>query len=95
MAADTLRQECDERTGEYRENEAGEDRDSLQHSAHSACLAPHARLRHDGVLADRGMKQRRELAALNRELQDSFEQIKRADRLSAIGQLAVVRLLFA
>ena len=41
------------------------------------------------------MKQRRELAALNRELQDSFEQIKRADRLSAIGQLAVVRLLFA
>jgi two-component system, NtrC family, sensor histidine kinase HydH len=41
-----------------------------------------------GVLADRGMKQRRELAALNRELQDSFEQIKRADRLSAIGQLS-------
>ena len=41
-----------------------------------------------GVLADREMKQRRELAALNRELRDSFEQIKRADRLSAIGQLA-------
>lgn len=41
-----------------------------------------------GVLADRGMRQRRELAALNRELQDSFEQIKRADRLSAIGQLS-------
>ena len=41
-----------------------------------------------GVLADRGMKQRRELAALNRELQDSFEQIKRADRLSAVGQLS-------
>lgn len=41
-----------------------------------------------GVLADRGMKQRRELAALNRELQDSFEQVKRADRLSAIGQLS-------
>lgn len=41
-----------------------------------------------GVLADRGMKQRRELAALNRELHDSFEQIKRADRLSAIGQLS-------
>ena len=41
-----------------------------------------------GVLADRGMRQRRELAALNRELQDSVEQIKRADRLSAIGQLS-------
>jgi signal transduction histidine kinase len=41
-----------------------------------------------GVLADRGMKQRRELAALNRELQDSFEQVKRADRLSAVGQLS-------
>jgi two-component system, NtrC family, sensor histidine kinase HydH len=41
-----------------------------------------------GVLADRGMKQRRELAGLNRELYDSFEQIKRADRLSAIGQLS-------
>jgi K+-sensing histidine kinase KdpD len=41
-----------------------------------------------GVLADRGMRQRRELAALNRELQDSFEQIKRADRLSAVGQLS-------
>ena len=48
-----------------------------------------------GVLADRGRMQRREieatseqLAKVNRELQDSFEQIKRADRLSAIGQLA-------
>ena len=41
-----------------------------------------------GVLADRGMTQRRELAALNRDLQNSFEQIKRADRLSAIGQLS-------
>jgi signal transduction histidine kinase len=48
-----------------------------------------------GVLADQGRRQRREieatseqLAKLNRELQDSFEQIKRADRLSAIGQLA-------
>ena len=29
MAAYTVRQECDERTGEYRENEAGEDRDPL------------------------------------------------------------------
>lgn len=48
-----------------------------------------------GVLADRGRTQRHEieskseeLASVNRELQDSFEQIKRADRLSAIGQLA-------
>jgi signal transduction histidine kinase len=41
-----------------------------------------------GVLADKGRKQRRELAALNRELQDSFEQIKRADRLAAVGQLS-------
>ncbi len=48
-----------------------------------------------GVLADRGRKQRMELettseqlAKVNRELQDSFEQIKRADRLSAIGQLS-------
>jgi hypothetical protein len=30
MAVDTLRQECDERTGEYRENGAGKDRDPLQ-----------------------------------------------------------------
>lgn len=48
-----------------------------------------------GVLADLGRKQRGELEAaseqlarVNRELQDSFEQVKRADRLSAIGQLA-------
>lgn len=48
-----------------------------------------------GVLADRGRKQRIELEATseqlakaNRDLQDSFEQIKRADRLSAIGQLS-------
>jgi signal transduction histidine kinase len=48
-----------------------------------------------GILADRGRKQRMELEAaseqlskVNRELQDSFEQIKRADRLSAIGQLS-------
>ncbi len=48
-----------------------------------------------GVLADRGRKQRTEieaaseqLAKVNRELQDSFEQIKRADRLSAIGELS-------
>ena len=30
MAADTLRQECDERTGKYRENGAGKDCDPLQ-----------------------------------------------------------------
>jgi hypothetical protein len=30
MAADILRQECDERTGEYRENGTGKDRDPLQ-----------------------------------------------------------------
>jgi hypothetical protein len=30
MAAYTVREECDERTGEYRENEAGEGRDPLQ-----------------------------------------------------------------
>ena len=48
-----------------------------------------------GILADRGRKQRleleatsRQLAEVNRELQDSFEQIKRADRLSAVGQLS-------
>jgi signal transduction histidine kinase len=48
-----------------------------------------------GVLADQGRKQRMELEAsseqlarVNRELQNSFEQIKRADRLSAIGQLS-------
>lgn len=48
-----------------------------------------------GALADRDRKQRaelqlasEELAKANRKLQDSFEQIKRADRLSAIGQLA-------
>jgi hypothetical protein len=30
LAADTVREECDERIGKYRENEAGEDRDPLQ-----------------------------------------------------------------
>jgi hypothetical protein len=29
MAADTAKEECDKRTGDYRENEAGEDRDPL------------------------------------------------------------------
>lgn len=48
-----------------------------------------------GVLADRERKRERELRRtaeelrrVYRELQDSFEQIKRADRLSAIGQLS-------
>jgi two-component system, NtrC family, sensor histidine kinase HydH len=48
-----------------------------------------------GVLADRGREHRMELEAAseqlakaNRDLQSSFEQIKRADRLSAIGQLS-------
>ena len=48
-----------------------------------------------GVLSDRERKRRAELQTtaqkLNqvyRELQDTFEQVKRADRLSAIGQLA-------
>ncbi len=48
-----------------------------------------------GALADIGRRQRTELLAtseqlaqVNRELQNSFEQVKRADRLSAIGQLS-------
>lgn len=48
-----------------------------------------------GVLADRERKRRAELQVtalrlteVYRELQDTFEQVKRADRLSAIGQLA-------
>ena len=48
-----------------------------------------------GVLADQGRKHRleleaasKELAKANRDLKDSFEQVKRADRLSAIGQLS-------
>ena len=48
-----------------------------------------------GVLSDRERKRRAELQAtaqrlsqVYRELQDTFEQVKRADRLSAIGQLA-------
>lgn len=50
-----------------------------------------------GVLADRERKRRSELhatttelARVYRELQDSFEQLKRADRLSAIGELAAI-----
>jgi two-component system sensor histidine kinase HydH len=48
-----------------------------------------------GALADRERKQRKKLEAtaqqlskVYRELQDSFEQLKRADRLSAIGHLS-------
>lgn len=48
-----------------------------------------------GILADREHRRRAELEkttkdleAANRELQSSFEQLRRADRLSAIGQLA-------
>lgn len=48
-----------------------------------------------GILADRERKQRQELQATTEqlskvycELQDSFEQLKRADRMSAIGELA-------
>jgi signal transduction histidine kinase len=48
-----------------------------------------------GVLADQGRRHRTELefaseklAKANRDLQNSFEQIKRADRLSAVGQLS-------
>ena len=48
-----------------------------------------------GILADRERSQTAELRRTaeqlreaNRELQDSFEQLKRADRLSAVGQLA-------
>jgi len=48
-----------------------------------------------GVLADRERKRRaelqetaRQLSQAHRELNDTFEQVKRADRLSAVGQLA-------
>jgi signal transduction histidine kinase len=41
-----------------------------------------------GVLADVGRRQRRALEAATMQLRESFEQIKRADRLSAIGQLS-------
>jgi signal transduction histidine kinase len=48
-----------------------------------------------GILADRERKRRQELQATTeqlgkvyRELQDSFEQLRRADRLSAIGELS-------
>jgi len=48
-----------------------------------------------GALADRERKRRRELqratdqlSETNRQLQSSFQQLRRADRLSAVGQLA-------
>jgi two-component system, NtrC family, sensor histidine kinase HydH len=41
-----------------------------------------------GILSDRERARRRELARANEELQSSFEQVRRADRLSAIGQLS-------
>ena len=41
-----------------------------------------------GILADRERKRGEELRRVYRELQESFEQIQRADRFSAIGQLA-------
>jgi len=41
-----------------------------------------------GLLADEGRKRRQQLEATTRQLQESFEQVKRADRLSAVGQLA-------
>lgn len=48
-----------------------------------------------GILSDRERKRRRELqrataqlSETNRQLQSSFQQLRRADRLSAVGQLA-------
>lgn len=41
-----------------------------------------------GVLADRERKREMELQRVNRELQESFAQIRRADRLSAVGELS-------
>jgi signal transduction histidine kinase len=41
-----------------------------------------------GILADRERKREFELQRVNRDLQESFEQIRRADRLSAVGQLS-------
>jgi hypothetical protein len=39
MAADTAKEECDKRTGEYRENEAGKDRDPLHLTASTTAAA--------------------------------------------------------
>jgi signal transduction histidine kinase len=41
-----------------------------------------------GVLAGRERRRRMELQQVHRELKETFEQVKRADRLSAVGQLA-------
>jgi len=41
-----------------------------------------------GILSDRSRRRERELRRVYRELESSFEQIRRADRLSAIGQLS-------
>lgn len=41
-----------------------------------------------GMLADRAHRRERELRRVYRELEASFEQIRRADRLSAIGRLS-------
>ncbi len=41
-----------------------------------------------GLLADEGRKRQKQLETAKRQLEESFEQVKRADRLSAIGQLA-------
>lgn len=41
-----------------------------------------------GLLADQGRRRREQLEAATRQLQESFEQVKRADRLSAVGQLS-------
>jgi signal transduction histidine kinase len=41
-----------------------------------------------GVLAGRERRRRNELQQVHRELKETFEQVKRADRLSAVGQLA-------
>ena len=51
MAADTLRQECDERTGKYRENGAGKDCDPL-----------HACARVLKILHNKGVKLRSEVS---------------------------------
>jgi hypothetical protein len=40
MAAYTVREKSDERTGEYRENQAGEDRDPLQLDKNGSIVDP-------------------------------------------------------
>lgn len=41
-----------------------------------------------GALADQGRRRERELRRVHQELEDSFEQLRRADRLSALGRLS-------